>query len=154
MAKDRSTKPVLCYCHDCAHSKIFQFEYDPVITECDNGWRNVASAPVMCARHKVLEKIRCIENLPKKIGIWIYSRSLYENNTVQIRSQSSTLTTKNGGFTVTFGPTKASCHRWLHWNREARPTSKMMILLRRNQSSTLISVNLCIGGIATMVERS
>lgn len=62
-------KPKVCYCIDCAIAKVFQYAYDPIIAECDDGTRNVARAPVMCSRFKPLQKIRCIENRPKKIGI-------------------------------------------------------------------------------------
>ncbi len=61
-------KAKTCFCIDCARAKVFQYEYDPIIAECDDGTRNVARAPVKCARSIALEKIRCIENLPKKIG--------------------------------------------------------------------------------------
>lgn len=48
---------------------MLQYEHDPVLAECDDGVRNVASSPVMCARFVQFKGIRCIENLPKKIGI-------------------------------------------------------------------------------------
>lgn len=59
----------ICYCIDCAIAKVYQYDYDPIIGECDDGTRNIARAPVYCSRFKLLEKIRCIENRPKKIGI-------------------------------------------------------------------------------------
>lgn len=65
----RDNKPVLCYCSECAIAKMLQYEHDPVLAECDDGVRNVASSPVMCARFVQFKGIRCIENLPKKIGI-------------------------------------------------------------------------------------
>jgi len=64
------SKPKLCFCSDCDRANMIQYGYDPVLAECDDGIRNVASFPVVCARHKDMppKKIRCIENLPKKIG--------------------------------------------------------------------------------------
>ena len=63
-------KPKICYCHDCLRAKLIQYEFDPVIAVCEDGTRNVASYPVKCAKHKDIppKQIRCIENLPKKIG--------------------------------------------------------------------------------------
>ena len=69
MAKDNSNKPKICYCIDCAVAKVFQYEHDPIIAECDDGTRNVARAPVMCAKSKPLTEIRCIENRQKKYGL-------------------------------------------------------------------------------------
>lgn len=64
-------------CIDCARSKVFQFDYDPIIAECFDGERYVALYPVLCNRFAGLETmdkdkkrfIRCIENRPKKTGI-------------------------------------------------------------------------------------
>ena len=61
-------KPVLCYCAECARAKMLQYEHDPVLAECEDGIRNVASSPVMCCKFIIFNGIRCIENLPKKIG--------------------------------------------------------------------------------------
>ena len=60
-----SDKPRICYCIDCAIAKVYQFDTDPIIAECDDGTKNVALAPVMCNKSKPLTKIRCIENRPK-----------------------------------------------------------------------------------------
>lgn len=68
MARD-SQRPVMCYCTECGRAKLVQYDTDPVIAICDNGERNVASAPVMCKRSIKVTKVRCIENLPKKIGL-------------------------------------------------------------------------------------
>ncbi len=65
------------YCLDCFKAKIFQYEYDPVIAECNSGERFVASFPVLCDKFKKFpthgltkeQKFRCIENRPKKIGL-------------------------------------------------------------------------------------
>lgn len=64
-------KAEICFCHDCFRAKMLQYEFDPVLAECDDGTRNVASWPVMCVRHLDIppKTIRCIENLPKKLGI-------------------------------------------------------------------------------------
>lgn len=67
MAKDKIKK--LCYCIDCSVAQVYQYDFDPIIAECDDGTRNVACAPVMCEKSETLDKIRCIENRKKKIGI-------------------------------------------------------------------------------------
>ena len=59
-------KPKVCCCIDCAIATVYQYGYDPIIGECDDGTKNVACAPVLCSRFKILDKIRCIENRPKK----------------------------------------------------------------------------------------
>lgn len=64
-------------CIDCLRADVFQYDYDPIIAECDDGQRNVALYPVLCNRFLGLETkdqknkrfIRCIENRKKKIGI-------------------------------------------------------------------------------------
>lgn len=59
-------KPKVCLCLDCSRADVYQYGYDPIIAECDDGTKNVARAPVLCSRFKILDKIRCIENRPKK----------------------------------------------------------------------------------------
>ena len=56
-------------CIDCEIANVFQYEYDPIIAECEDGERNVALYPVLCDKFKTLKKIRCIENREKKYGI-------------------------------------------------------------------------------------
>ena len=63
-----SQTPNIRYCIDCARAEVFQYAYDPIIAECDDGIRYVARAPTACARFKLFKGIRCIENRPKKIG--------------------------------------------------------------------------------------
>ena len=65
-------------CIDCLRASVYQYDYDPIIGECEvDGQKNVALYPVLCSRFVGMETmdkkekrfIRCIENRPKKIGI-------------------------------------------------------------------------------------
>lgn len=65
-------------CIDCARAMVYQYDFDPIIGECEiDGQKNVALYPVLCDKFKGMEKmdkegkrfIRCIEIRKKKIGI-------------------------------------------------------------------------------------
>lgn len=61
--------PNLNCCIDCQRAELCQYDFDPIIAECDDGQKYVARAPFGCRRFKLFKGIRCIENRPKKIGI-------------------------------------------------------------------------------------